>query len=619
MRKILLGNEAIARALVEAGCEVATAYPGTPSSEILPAVAKWADELGTSTAVEWGANEKIAFEMAAAAAASGRRSCAVMKQVGLNVAADPFMSSALYTQKAGFILSVSDDPGPHSSQTEQDSRFYALMARVPCLDPSSVEEACRMATDAYTLSEQFHVTVMLRPTGKIDHAKQDIELHNQAEPPRRGEHFVKEPGRWVTLPAFVIKNAPRSVENFKQIRHLFESGFPQYNYEVKASGSAKLGVIACGSCFAFLMDILKTSGRTDVDVLKIGTPVPLPTEMCEKFIAVHKKTLLLEQTQPVVENQLLDRTHVDGRWNDVVPSTGELLPEVIEVLLARELGESVPNHSDADLAKALEIMNVTDRPPTMCPGCPHRSSFFAIRQALPNAINPSDIGCYTLGVRQKAIDSTIAMGGSITMASGFYLAQKVDGPVERPIVATIGDSTFYHAGLSGLASAVYNRHAFVLCILDNRITAMTGGQSSPNVGTKLRHGEHGIAIDLEGACRGLGVHYVKTIDAYDVTANKDEVKKAWEYARTNSEPTVLIFRSPCITMLKHKLPLRPVEVDANVCIGCRFCIDSFNCPGLTFDPKRKKAFIDERCCIKCGNCKIVCPQGAIRFVSEKEN
>ncbi|MDY3869012.1 MAG: indolepyruvate ferredoxin oxidoreductase subunit alpha, partial [Pyramidobacter sp.] len=385
-KAVLLGNEAIARGVVEAGCEIACAYPGTPSSEILPAIAKYADELKTNTAVEWGANEKVAFETAVSAAMSGKRSCTVMKQVGLNVAADPFMSTAMFRQNGGFLLIVSDDPGPHSSQTEQDSRMFAYMAQVPCFDPASAQEAKDMVFDVFDLSERFSVTAMLRPTGKIDHARQDVELRDSALPPRRDAQFKKDPSRWVTLPAVVRKNRVRLAGVNEEIRSAFETEYPQYNYEVKAAGTPRLGVIAAGSAFSFLMDLIASGKRDDIDVLKIGTPVPLPIKMCEDFIARHEKTLVLEQTCSVIELQLNDRTKVNGRWNGAVPMTGELLPEVIEKVIAKLLGESLGQENDDDLADALRIMGVADRPPTLCPGCPHRSSFFSIRAAYPNGI-----------------------------------------------------------------------------------------------------------------------------------------------------------------------------------------------------------------------------------------
>ena len=607
---ILLGNEAIARGIVEAGCEVAAAYPGTPSSEILPSIAKWADDLGTKTIVEWGANEKVAFEMAAGASFAGKRSCAVMKQVGLNVAADPFMSVAHFDIKGGFLLVAADDPGPHSSQTEQDSRFFAMFAKIPCFDPATAVEAKEMVFDAYDLSERHKVVTMLRPGVRVDHCRQAVEMKDVIDISRPAS-FEKDPQRWVCLPAIVRVSHPRLNAKREAIREEFETGYPRYNYEVASKKKARLGVIAGGVSFAIVMDILKAWGSEDVSVLKIGTPHPLPLKMVEDFLSRHENVLLLEETYPVIEMQLNDRTAVKGRWNGWVPGAGELLPEVIEGILRRALGEELPEGASEELRKAAEELGITPRKPMLCPGCPHRASFFSIMQALPRAktIFPSDIGCYTLAVNQGMVDSVVDMGASITQSSGLYMAYRADGK-EQPIVATIGDSTFFHMGLPGLVSAVYNKHAFVLAILDNSLTAMTGGQSHPGIGDKLREGEAGRKVDLEGAVKGCGVNWVKTTEAYDVSASRVLVKEAWEYARTHEEPAVVIFRHPCI-LLRQKQAVIPVTVDPEKCIGCRFCIDYFNCPGLVFDEKTKKAYIDERFCINCGVCINVCPHGAI--------
>ncbi|HOO62731.1 MAG TPA: indolepyruvate ferredoxin oxidoreductase subunit alpha [Synergistaceae bacterium] len=613
-RAILLGNEAIARGIVEAGCEVAVAYPGTPSSEILPAVAKYADELETKTAVEWCTNEKVAFEVAAAASFSGKRSCAIMKQVGLNVAADALMSVAHFELEGGFLLAVADDPGPHSSQTEQDSRYFAMYAKIPCLDPSTAEEAKSMVFDAYTLSETYHIPVMLRPTGRVDHCRQDVEL-GEVLSLDRPANFKKDIRRWVCLPANVRVNHPKLNQKNDAIREDFEKDFGAYNYEVPATKEPKLGIIAGGISFTVIMDLLKTLGREDVAVLKIGTPVPLPVKMVENFVARHEKVLVLEETYPVIEMQLPDRTKIIGRWNGMVPRAGELLPEVVEEILFSALGEERPQKSASELKQALEELAVTPKPPMLCPGCPHRASFFAIRKAYPKGIYPSDIGCYTLGVNQKAVDSVICMGASVTQPSGFYLAHKVDDK-DQPIIATIGDSTFFHMGLPGLVNAVYNRHAFVLAILDNSITAMTGGQPNPAVGTKLRKGDTGRKVDIRKACEGCGISLVKEVASYDVSAGVAAVKEAWEHAKANQEPAVVIFKHPCM-LLKCEQEKIPVKVDQEKCIGCKFCIDFFNCPGLRFDEEKKKAYIDERFCVSCGVCIQVCPHGAIVKAGEE--
>jgi indolepyruvate ferredoxin oxidoreductase alpha subunit len=608
-KAILLGNEAIARGIVEAGCLVASAYPGTPSSEILPAVAKFADELGSPMAVEWGVNEKVAFEVAAAASFTGARSCAVMKQVGLNVAADPFMSAAHFQLKGGMLLVVADDPGPHSSQTEQDSRYFAMFAKVPCFDPCSAVEAKEMVFDAFDLSERFGIITILRPTVRVDHCRQDVEL-GELRPLKGQVKFDKEPSRWVCLPASVKVNHPRLNAKVEEIRTAFESEFGKYNYEVPSREKSVLGIVASGVCFSVVSDILKGWGREDVAVLKIGTPHPLPVQMVTDFISRHPKVLFLEETYPVMEMQLPDRTGILGRWNGVVPGAGELLPEVIAGILAKVLGmEHAAGEASPLLREALEELKITPRKPMLCPGCPHRASYFSIRQALPNAVNPSDIGCYTLGVNQKAVDAVMDMGASVTMGSGFWLAHKAAG-TERPIVSTIGDSTFFHMGIPGLVSAVYNRHAFVLGILDNSTTAMTGGQANPAVGDKLRKGDEGRKVDIEAVCRGCGVTFVRTIEAYDVASGKEAVKEAWDHAKSRSEPAVIIFRHPCM-LLRPQQAVVQVKVDPEKCIGCKFCINFFNCPGLVFDEKRSKAYIDERFCVSCGVCVSVCPHGAI--------
>ncbi len=611
---VLLGNEAIARGIVEAGCEVAVAYPGTPSSEILPAVAKYADELGTRTAVEWGVNEKVAFEVAAAASFAGKRSCAIMKQVGVNVAADALMSVAYFDLAGGFVLVAADDPGPHSSQTEQDSRSFAQFAKIPCFDPSSAVEAKHMVFDAFDLSEQYHIPVMLRPAGRVNHCREDVELGAV----RPGDHpakFVKDVRRWVCLPAHVRLTHPQLNAKNDAIRQDFESRFGAYNYELAAKKPAKLGIVAGGVSFAIVQDLLASWGREDVAVLKIGTPVPLPEKMVMDFISRHDNVLILEETYPVIENQLPDRTKVKGRHNGFVPRAGELLPEIIEELVLKALGEPGVPGASPELKAALEELQIKPKPPMLCPGCPHRASFFAIRKAVPNGIYPSDIGCYTLGVNQRMVDSVICMGASVTQPSGFYLAHRVDGK-EQPLVSTIGDSTFFHMGIPGLVNAVYNRHAFVLAILDNSITAMTGGQPNPNVGTKLRKGDVGARVDIEGAVRGCGVGHVEVVEAYDMASGEKAVKAAWEYAKEHQAPAVVIFRHPCMLLRCEQEKIR-VRVDESRCVGCKFCINFFNCPALVFDEEKNKAVVDDRFCVQCGTCIPVCPHGAIVRVPEE--
>ena len=607
-KTILLGNEAIAHAVVEAGCQVATAYPGTPSSEILPAIAAFADELKSPILVEWGANEKVAFEMAVAATFAGARACVAMKQVGLNVAADPFMTTALYRLKGGMLLIAADDPGYHSSQDEQDSRFFAQFAKIPVFDPSDAVEARKMVFDAYALSEKYGITVMLRPTTRVDHCRQAIEIEDKVAP-GNAVKFERDMSRWIPIPGHVRTNYPLHNVRIEKIREEFETGYQQYTYEVPARGEEKLAIIVSGVAFSIVSDVISSLGRDDISLMKIGTPYPLPFKKLADYISKHGNVLILEEPYPVIEGQLIDKSKLKGRWNGWVPNDGELLPELVESIVMKALGEEVHIADDSKLKTALEELKLKPRKPQLCAGCPHRASYFAIRKAFPSSIAPSDIGCYSLSINQNAVDTTIDMGAAVSAASGIFLAHKATGQ-ERQIIATLGDSTFFHNGLPGLETAVYNRHAFVLCILDNSITAMTGGQEHPGTGGKLRQGEIGQAIDSVELCKGCGVKFVEVVNSYDVAAGEDVIKRAWEHAVDNQTPAVVIFKYPCM-LLKPKQEKIAVEVKVSQCIGCKYCINYFNCPGLVFDEGRKKAVIDIRYCVSCGVCLNVCPHKSI--------
>jgi len=386
------------------------------------------------------------------------------------------------------------------------------------------------------------------------------------------------------------------------IRQDFESRFGAYNYELAAKKPAKLGIVAGGVSFAIVQDLLASWGREDVAVLKIGTPVPLPEKMVMDFISRHDNVLILEETYPVIENQLPDRTKVKGRHNGFVPRAGELLPEIIEELVLKALGEPGVPGASPELKAALEELQIKPKPPMLCPGCPHRASFFAIRKAVPNGIYPSDIGCYTLGVNQRMVDSVICMGASVTQPSGFYLAHRVDGK-EQPLVSTIGDSTFFHMGIPGLVNAVYNRHAFVLAILDNSITAMTGGQQNPATGKRLR-GEPSARLDLETVCRACGVKSVRVVDPHDLKGLESILRE--EMARP--EVSVVITRRPCV-MIRKPTGKATAVLDPATCIGCRRCL-SLGCPAISF--RDGKPVINTLLCYPdCRLCADVCPKGAL--------
>ncbi|MGB3862098.1 MAG: hypothetical protein WA915_08425, partial [Candidatus Aminicenantaceae bacterium] len=421
--RVLLGNVAIARGIIEAGCHVMTSYPGTPSSEILPAAVAFKKELGLDTYIEWSVNEKVAFDNALAASWAGKRSAVAMKQVGLNVAADSLMSSAYTGVIGGMVIVSCDDPGPHSSQTEQDSRFFAMFAKVPVYDPSSPQEAKEMVKEAFELSETYQIPVLLRPTIRISHGKQSVKL----TPPEvidRPADFKKDPGRWAATPMYRFILHKKLNETLSQIQERFEED-SVWNYEVGSQREGPLGIITCSVSFAVLLDLLEDLDiKEAVNILKIGTPYPLPQRRIADFISRHEKVLILEETDAVIEIQIIDKSKVWGRLTGHVPIQGELTPEVIQEILSDVLRklkisdlEMVKDERLEELVKELEL---PVRRPTLCAGCPERPAFFAIKRALPKAIYPSDIGCYTLGLNLQAVDTVIDMGAGITLASGFY-------------------------------------------------------------------------------------------------------------------------------------------------------------------------------------------------------
>lgn len=597
MERMLLGNEAIALGIVESGAEVVTSYPGTPSSEILPAVAKFYKEKGIYATVEWCVNEKVAFEIAATASFAGKRAAVSMKQVGLNVAFDPFMSVAYNDLAAGFVVISADDPGPHSSQTEQDSRFAAMMSKVPVYDPFSPKEAKEMVRFAYDLSERYSILVMIRPGLRVCHARQNVPVGDTIGEFRKG-NFAKDPERWVCLPAIRRKHHIRLNE---KIRNIMRERDP-FSW-IEDAFKSDLGIIASGVSYGIVRDILDRYS-IKVPLLKIGRAFPVDEGLLTEFLSLCDKVLIFEETYPVVEMQVPERGRVLGKWNGEVPAAGELTPEIIMGVLSKKLGLSFSIDIQG-YNEALSSIGIKVRKPVLCPGCPHRASFFAMRKAFPKGIYPSDIGCYTLGINQKAVDSVMCMGGAVTMGSGFSVALGD----EVPIVSTIGDSTFYHMGVPGLINAVYNRHGFVLFILDNSITAMTGGQPTPESGVNLM--KEGERVDLLKLIEGCGVKFIRVTDPYDVSATVSVLKEAWDYVKREGRVAVVIAKHPC-KLIDGKRYDKKINVDDRICTGCKYCINEFACPGLAFDEVARKAMIDPRFCINCGVCVQVCPVKAIK-------
>ncbi|KAF0240249.1 MAG: indolepyruvate ferredoxin oxidoreductase subunit [Planctomycetota bacterium] len=580
VREVLLGNGAIARGLIEAGCEVATAYPGTPSTEILEEIERQRDVLGIALSTEWSVNEKIAFDVALAASMCGKRAAVAMKQVGLNVASDSLLSAAYTGCLGGFVVVVADDPGPHSSQTEQDTRLFAGFAKVPVLDPSTPREARAMAMAAMELSERRRIPVLLRPTTRVCHSRQAVEAGPPDRRPRPAK-FSKDPERWAATPRFRLPLHGELNAKLEAIRAEFESS----PFNVEECRPGPVGIIAGGCAAAAVRDVL-TEEELDIPVLRIGTPYPLPLGLVIRFIDRHDRVLVIEEPDAAIEMQIPDRRKVHGRLTGHVPGHGELTPEIVASLLGCPAAPPAPPSAPL--------------PPRLCPGCGHRSVFYELRLAMPGAIFAGDIGCYTLGTNQRAIDTCLDMGASITMATGFWRAHHLDGR-DVPIVAIIGDSTFFHSGIPALLNAVAARARFVCVVSDNGIVAMTGAQPTP--------AEAGAKI--EEICSAVGVKWVRTMDPYDVEGGIALLKEARAWTKTpEGGIAVVVARRPCAL---HQPPeiRTPVEIDSGLCDGCDYCLKMCECPGLVKDRASGKVVIDHTKCIDCGQCVYMCPSDAI--------
>ncbi|MDO9565612.1 MAG: thiamine pyrophosphate-dependent enzyme [Candidatus Desulfaltia sp.] len=596
-RSLMLGNEALARGLVENGCRMATSYPGTPASEILSSVAAWKkSEKLDRMHVQWAVNEKVAFEIAYTGSIAGLRTAVAMKQVGLNVASDPFMSAAYLGVKGGFLVISADDPGPHSSQTEQDSRLYAMSAKVPVLDPDSPGQARDMTGVGFRLSEEFEIPVMIRPTTRVCHARQDIEKkkvqRNNVE-----AVFEKNPARWAATPKFRYKLHNQLEEKLKKIALWKETAPVCLNPSVQS----KKAIIVSGVSAAHAKDIVRELGVEGIITLyQVIQPYPLHTQFIEMVLKKHDDILVLEETTGVIEMQLARSDRVKGKNSGHVPETGELLPEIIEKIIADFL--SVKSGS-----KILETK--PGRRPTLCAGCPHRASFFAIKKAAPKGIYTSDIGCYTLGMNLKAVDTVLCMGAAISQAAGF--AHAYDDKKRPPIVATMGDSTFFHAGIPALIDAVVQNIPFLLVILDNRTTAMTGNQPTPASGKDVL-GEPVTAIDIEKLVKGCGIKYCRTANPMETDKFIPLLKKAVKYSQNNG-PAVVISRSPCLLSLPNeelRENYKRVEI-TDTCDGCGYCISHFECPAMVMDKEKEKVTLDRSLCTGCGVCVHVCPKKSI--------
>ncbi len=575
MRVLLSGNEAVARGCYEYGVKVATAYPGTPSTEILENVVRYKDDIYC----QWSPNEKVAFEVAMGASFGGVRTLVAMKHVGLNVAADPLMTSSSVGGDGGFVIVTADDPGMHSSQNEQDNRYYAKFAKIPLVEPSDSQEAKDYVGEALRISEEFGTPVLFRLTTRISHAKSPVELGERVEVERR--EYEKDTSRRVVIPAHARRLHVKIEKRLERLREFAETSTLNRVEE----GDPAVGVVSSGISYQYARDAFP-----EATFLKLGMSFPFPVELARKFCERFDRVYVVEENEPFIEEHLryAGITNIVGK--ESVPVCGELNQGIVRDCLCGE-------PRDIDVAPA------APRPPVLCPGCPHRSTFFALNRA--GIGSTSDIGCYTLGVMPplNGIDTTICMGASIGNALG--LEKAVGRDFAKKMVAVIGDSTFVHSGMTGLADVAYNKGATTIIILDNSTTAMTGHQNHPGTGTTLM-GEATVKLDYVKLAESMGVRDARRVDAFDVPA----VRAAIKYAVENEEPTLLVMEGAC-ALQNRKNWGAPFEVDADKCTACGLCL-KLGCPAIGRD-RDGKAKIDRLFCVvdACGMCAQVCPAKAI--------
>ena len=573
MKQLYLGNEAVARGLYEAGVRVASAYPGTPSTEITEAAVKYPE-----ISCEWAPNEKVATEAACGASIAGARSFCAMKHVGLNVAADPLFTMSYIGVNGGMMLAVADDPGMHSSQNEQDSRNYARAAKVPMLEPADSAECKEFTKLAYGLSEEYDTPVILRLTTRIAHSRSIVETEDRQDLPLK--EYQKDPAKNVMLPAFA-KPKHEKVEARTQALIRYAETTPLNRVELNGS---KTGVITAGACYQYVKEAM---GDT-VNYCKLGLVWPLPEQLLKDFAAQCETVYVVEELDDFIENHCKALgLAVIGK--EKFPRCGEFSQKLVKKLLTGEEAKSV----------ALEE-TIPVRPPVMCCGCPHRGVFYALKRE--KVYVSGDIGCYTLGASAplSAMDACICMGASVSALHGYNKARGPEG--EKKAVAVIGDSTFIHSGITSLIDIAYNATNSVVIVLDNSITGMTGHQQNPTTGYNIK-GDPAAAVDLEALCRAVGIRRVTVVDPYDLK----EVTRVLKEELAAEEPSVIISRRPCALLkyVKHKPAL---QVEPEKCIGCKSCL-GIGCPAISL--REGKAVIDGTQCVGCGVCTTLCPKGAI--------
>ena len=574
MKKLMLGNEAFARGLFEAGCSFVSSYPGTPSTEVTEFAAKYPEIYA-----EWAPNEKVAMESAFGASLAGKRSFCGMKHVGLNVAADPLFTISYTGINAGMVICVADDPGMHSSQNEQDSRHYAIAAKVPMLEPSDSAEALAFTKLAFELSEQFDTPVLMKMCTRIAHCQGIVELSDRQEVPDRP--YEKNIPKYIMMPGMAKKRHPIVEQRTKALIAWAETASIN---RVEEGSDNSIGIITSSTSYDYVKEVCGDR----YPVLKLGMINPLPEKLIKDFAAKVEKVIVVEELDGIIEAHCAS-IGVKTTGKELFGNIDELMPNII----ADKLG--IPFETGAKLQD-----EIPGRPPVMCAGCPHRGLYYILKKN--NLTVLGDIGCYTLGATAplKATDTTICMGASVSGLHGFNKA----GAAGRTgkTVAVIGDSTFMHSGITGLVNIAYNESASTVIILDNSTTGMTGHQQNPTTGFNLK-GDPCTKIDLEALCRSVGIRRVRVIDPYDL----EQCDKAIKEEVGCGEPSVIISRRPCALLKTVKHP-GPISVNSAKCIGCKACM-KIGCPAISIADK--KAVIDQTQCVGCNVCAQLCRQNAI--------